>query len=757
MKNIFFISLLLTLVIIISPVLPFKFIPKIFIVLSGSMEPDIKTGSIVITKSINPLNLTAGDIVAYNSPLNSKENILHRIISIKSQNPLIFKTKGDKNNSPDTWDLMSVGVLGKKIFTIPYFGYLIAYIKSPIGFIIFTLIPAIYFIFSQIIYIKKQISLLSIIFIFLIPLIFSKNIYAKFIGNSLISNMSFSIGDLSIPDIPVLISPSNNIYLKSDPFTLSWSDTDASYYIYQSANNINFENPYTSENLSSNFTLTSGTNDYTYYWHVKACNQFDSCSDYSETRIFTIDDTPPISALEDIPYNTNQNTLNLIYWATDNNQVSNTNLCYSFNLGNYQCSPNFNFQFQDGDGLYYFYTQATDIANNIEDKTSFTNSIIYDTIPPTTNLLLNPTIPIFTGQNLINDIGSSFSLNSYTQKILIPHNLSSNLIFSFNYFSEDSDEFSHLNVGVSTAESITNILNFGGIGDFGWQTITHSLLQWAGQTIDIFFNLINIDPTYITTVLLDNIKISTLDLRIGETSPQEFLSTDLGSGIQDSTTNPENISSTDYAGNIEKSHITSIVNLPPIVLNKISSSTVSLFNNTTNEIDLTNWYLDLGSTNILINNSILPLNFLNINYEIGSTKIILFDNLNQVIDLTYFLISDNSIWQRQSDGLGPWILANGPILVNLYSRLTESKITMTISGLGDTSINMDYTINYISNNLEQQIAGNIDKNTIDNNNSTSRDFYLGSCSRGTCVPSNIDVGSTFSVKFSNLPIKTFVF
>lgn len=744
------------LLVIISPVLPFDFTPKAFIVMSGSMEPDIKTGSIVITKSINPNDLKIGDVVAYNSPSNAKENILHRIISIKSTNPLIFKTKGDNNNIPDNWDLMSVGVLGKEIFVIPYIGYFAGFIKSPIGFIIFIFIPSIYFIISQILYIKKQISLLSIMFLLLFPLIFTKNIFAKFFGSSNISNISFSVTDLSVPNPPELLSPSNNIFIKSDPFTLSWSDTNASYYVYQSSNDVDFENSFTSENLFSNFTLTSGTNDYTYYWHVKACNQFNSCSIWSETRKFTIDDTPPISIIDDIPYTTNQNYINLILNSTDNNQVSGTDLCYSFNLNSFQCQQNSNFIFPNGDGVYYFYTKATDSANNVEDKSSFTNSIIYDTTPPTTNLLLNPTIPIFNGQNLISDIGTSFILDNFTQKVLIPHNLSSNLIFSFNYFSEDTAEFSRLNVGVSNADGVTNILNFGGIGDFGWQTISHSLLQWAGQTIDIFFNLINFDPSYITTVLLDNIIVSTLDLRVGETNTPEFLSTDLGSSVLESSTTPENISSIDFADNIEKTHQISIVNLPSVTLNKISSSTISLFNNTTLEIDLSNWVINLGTTNILINNIISPLAFLDLNYDIGTTKIVLLNNFGETIDSTNFDILGETIWQRQFDGLGPWILKDGPISINIFSRLSESKITMTISGLGDTSINMDYTINYISNNLEQQIAGTIDPISIDKNNSISRDFYLGTCSTGVCV-SNSNIGTSFSVKFSNQPIKTFVF
>lgn len=720
------------------------------------MEPAIKTGSLAITLPVLQKDIKQNDIVAFTSPSDPKETILHRIIFIKSTIPFNYQTKGDKNDFPDNWDLMGVGILGKYIFSIPYIGYLINYIKSPFGYLIIIIIPSIIFIISQIFFIKKQLSLILLLFI-LFPICFYPIIYAKFSSRSNIPSIIFSVGDLISPPIPNLITPINNSFLNTNSFTIEWFDVNASYYIYQSADNLTFENPYTSDKIYHTFTITSGTDNNVYYWHVKACNQNNFCSLWSDTRKFTVDNEKPISILNLDTYITNINNINIGYSATDNIGIDHTDLCYSFNLGPYNCQHDFNFNFTTGDGTYYFYTKSTDVASNVEnDNPIYSNAIIYDSIPPTTNLLINSTIPQFTGQNLISDIGTSFILDSYTQKILIPHNLSSNLTFSFNYFSEDTVEYSHLNVGVSTANSITNILNFGGIGDFGWQNITHSLLQWAGQTIDIFFNLTKIDPTFITTVLLDNLKISTLDLRVGETNPPEFLATDLGSGILESTTIPISISSIDLAGNIESTHSISIVNLPTVVLNKINSSTISLFNNSNESVDLSNWSLDLGSTNILIDDIISPQSSLDIVYDVGTTKINLLNNVSEIIDSTIFNILGSATWQRQTNGLGPWILIDGPISINLFSRLTESKITLTISGLGDTSINMDYAINYFANNLEQQIAGTIDKNTIDINHSISRDFYLGTCSTGICFPNN-NIESSFVVRFSNLPPQTFVF
>lgn len=720
------------------------------------MEPVIKTGSMVVTKAVDTTTLKVGDIVAFTSPSNPKEAILHRIYSVKSTAPIIFQTKGDNNNSPDPWDLPQVGVLGKYYFAIPYLGYLGAFIKTKFGFALLIVIPSIIFIISQIIFIKKQLKLLSLIFIFLLPIFFAKNIHAKFIGSSTINGATITVGNLTVPEIPSAILPDENNYVNPDSIYVAWTDTDAKYYIYQSSNDSNFYDPYTSENLiNTNFT-TTGTSDYIYYWHVKACNGINYCSNWSTTSSFIVDGTPPTSFIDDIPYATNQNNLNLVYSAFDNVKVDNTKLCYSFNLQNYQCQDNFDFNFNDGNGIYYFYSKATDTVGNTEDKNSFTNSIIYDTIPPTTNLLISTTAPTYSGQNLSTSIGQSFYLDSYIEKILIPHNLSANLTFSFKYFSQDLAQYSHLDVGVSTTDNIWNLLTFGGEGDFDWQKISHSLLQWAGQTVDIYFKLTALDPTFITTTIIKDLNISTLDLRTSDSTPPEFLSTDLGAGIFESSTTPDHISSTDLALNIESTHSISIVTLPQIVLNKITSSTITIYNNTDTSVNLNNWFLDIGSTVITINGTIPSFSTLDFNNDIGTTKIILKNNLNEIVDSTTFDILGNSVWQRQQNGLGPWALFNDQININLENSLSQSKITLIISGLGDTSIDLNYSINYFANNIEQQIAGTILPNTVDSTGTISRDFYLGTCSTGVCIPT-LNIGSTFTVTFSTLPTKTFVF
>ncbi|MBR3696831.1 MAG: signal peptidase I [Clostridia bacterium] len=90
---------------------------KPFIVLSGSMEPTIKTGDIVIIKNCDKDKLKTGDIIAYKS---GKSIITHRIDSvIEEDGEKKFITKGDNNNAEDKNPVSISSVEGIFIRRIP--------------------------------------------------------------------------------------------------------------------------------------------------------------------------------------------------------------------------------------------------------------------------------------------------------------------------------------------------------------------------------------------------------------------------------------------------------------------------------------------------------------------------------------------------------------------------------------------------------------------------------------------------------------
>jgi len=108
-------------------------------VYTGSMEPAIPVGSIVVIKPVNPETLKIGDIICFKVETEHPKTVTHRIIGITSQG---FKTKGDANEDPDTWIVKKQDIIGKVVAIIPYIGYLGYFVRTPIGFTILIIIPA---------------------------------------------------------------------------------------------------------------------------------------------------------------------------------------------------------------------------------------------------------------------------------------------------------------------------------------------------------------------------------------------------------------------------------------------------------------------------------------------------------------------------------------------------------------------------------------------------------------------------------------
>lgn len=113
-------------------------------VLSGSMEPTFKTGSIIAVKPVeNPASLKKGDVVTYLQQDNTI--VTHRIMEvIKNGENTMFQTKGDNNNDMDTQPVIAQNVVAKYSgFTIPFLGYFIDFAKSSKGTAILLIVPGV--------------------------------------------------------------------------------------------------------------------------------------------------------------------------------------------------------------------------------------------------------------------------------------------------------------------------------------------------------------------------------------------------------------------------------------------------------------------------------------------------------------------------------------------------------------------------------------------------------------------------------------
>lgn len=113
-------------------------------VLSGSMEPGIKTGSIIAVKPGGDMTrFNEGDVITF----MEKDNLIvtHRITEvINNGEKVMYKTKGDNNESGDMNPVLSENVLAVYTdFTIPYLGYFVDFAKSKAGSALLMILPGI--------------------------------------------------------------------------------------------------------------------------------------------------------------------------------------------------------------------------------------------------------------------------------------------------------------------------------------------------------------------------------------------------------------------------------------------------------------------------------------------------------------------------------------------------------------------------------------------------------------------------------------
>ncbi|MEN8253352.1 MAG: signal peptidase I [Patescibacteria group bacterium] len=139
---------------------PFSEGKHLFVVLSGSMEPGIKTGSLILVKETDK-EPEIDDIYTFITP-RTKKIVTHRILNkrpAEDGETLLFSTKGDNNDGGDPWVLRKEDFVGKFAYSIPYVGYLVNAAKTPKGFFVLAVIPGLVIIVDEVFKIKKVMQL----------------------------------------------------------------------------------------------------------------------------------------------------------------------------------------------------------------------------------------------------------------------------------------------------------------------------------------------------------------------------------------------------------------------------------------------------------------------------------------------------------------------------------------------------------------------------------------------------------------------
>jgi signal peptidase len=123
----------------------------IMIVRSGSMEPKIQTGGIVLVDKSDRA-LAIGDVGSFR---DQGEVITHRVVAMRNGG---YVTRGDANHSDDQTLRKPADVVGKEFFTLPYVGFVLYVLERPFVFVLLLGATGGYLVMSELAVIWREIK-----------------------------------------------------------------------------------------------------------------------------------------------------------------------------------------------------------------------------------------------------------------------------------------------------------------------------------------------------------------------------------------------------------------------------------------------------------------------------------------------------------------------------------------------------------------------------------------------------------------------
>lgn len=137
-------------IVLVIAVIPFAVfaVPQVvganhsFVILSGSMEPTVSPGDVVIVDA--SAAIAVGDIITFDD--GKEVPTTHRVVGIEDGQ---YVTQGDANQNPDTQRVAPGDVLGGVTLTIPFIGHVILWVNTPTGYVSLVVAPLVLLVASE--------------------------------------------------------------------------------------------------------------------------------------------------------------------------------------------------------------------------------------------------------------------------------------------------------------------------------------------------------------------------------------------------------------------------------------------------------------------------------------------------------------------------------------------------------------------------------------------------------------------------------
>ena len=133
---------------------------RYYTVLTASMEPELSIGDMVFVKLANADEIEVGDVITFNPSSDSDAYLTHRVVEkiedYEGSGVTCFRTKGDANDTEDSFLIDEDRVIGTMYFSIPKLGYIVRFVQLRWYFIVPLLVLVFVFFRLIRIYLKDD-------------------------------------------------------------------------------------------------------------------------------------------------------------------------------------------------------------------------------------------------------------------------------------------------------------------------------------------------------------------------------------------------------------------------------------------------------------------------------------------------------------------------------------------------------------------------------------------------------------------------
>lgn len=100
-------------------------------VYSGSMEPTLPVGSLMVVQAVPAADVAVGDVITFAHPYAPGALVTHRVVEIVERpEGRAYRTKGDANPARDPWTIALPGDVGRLRADVPYAGWALVYART---------------------------------------------------------------------------------------------------------------------------------------------------------------------------------------------------------------------------------------------------------------------------------------------------------------------------------------------------------------------------------------------------------------------------------------------------------------------------------------------------------------------------------------------------------------------------------------------------------------------------------------------------